>query len=339
MDSDSNSRLVLFLDAHQVVLYLEVASFALWVHDYLISFDDEIQLVWQAPWKLGKVLFLFTRYIVLVRMIVTIYIDQARFLPMNQCKGLSQTSSVLTFLGLYTSEIILSLRLWAVWGRSRWIAALLVVGCLMPVAGIAMYSIIKDKYDVSDFFVQVYDSAGICPSYLNGIESVIRLFIYLVVLEALIFILTVYKAAEHWWLRGFSASSLVETFFKDGLLYNIIVLLTSTVNIALRSTTESIFMADTLLAFQMVIHSVLTSRMLLHLRRAALGDVDLSRVLESIRFASNPEQTLSTGQGAHTNTRLSPMDEVQSWFGDGLQGTESQPVAGPSSNVMREIHH
>ncbi|THU90140.1 hypothetical protein K435DRAFT_802259 [Dendrothele bispora CBS 962.96] len=155
----------------------------------------------------------------------------------------------------------------------------------MPVAGIAMYSIIKDKYDVS-----VYDSAGICPSYLNGIESVIRLFIYLVVLEALIFILTVYKAAEHWWLRGFSASSLVETFFKDGLLYNIIVLLTSTVNIALRSTTESIFMADTLLAFQMVIHSVLTSRMLLHLRRAALGDVDLSRVLESIRHLARVKE-------------------------------------------------
>jgi len=98
-------------------------------------------------------------------------------------------------------SVILSLRLWAVWGRSKRIAILLVFGCLLPVAALAIYTVIKNKLDVTgefvsirnisllatnssiDFFARVYDSFGICPSYLSGVDSVVRLFIYLVVLE------------------------------------------------------------------------------------------------------------------------------------------------------------
>ncbi|THU92267.1 hypothetical protein K435DRAFT_800644 [Dendrothele bispora CBS 962.96] len=321
MDSSNE---VLFLQAHQTILHLALLS----------GISDEIRLVWKAPWRLGKILFFLTRYLAPVTTVIIIYLDQSRHLSTYQCKGLSQSSTV-----------ILSLRVWAVWGRSKWIAALLVIGFLVPISGIAIYTSIKDQYDIPDFYVQVHDSLGVCPSYLqfSGInESVIDLFIYLVVLEAVFFILTAYKAAEHcWYNQSLRGSSLVETFFKDGLCYNVVVLLTSTVTIVLRSTAKNTFMADTFLVidkvatllscrFQMVIHSVFTSQMLLHLRSAAVEDTGLSRPLESMQFASNQggAHEISTGNlGSCSNIQLPPIDEVQSWFGDVLQRTENTHYA------------
>jgi len=142
------------------------------------------------------------------------------------------------------------------------------------------------------------------------------------------------------------------------LIRGFLHVVTSTVNIVLRSTTADRFMSDTFLAYvqgnslvqnndassvrlQMVFHSILTSRMLLHLRSASIETTNRSQPLGSIRFASNPAATYETSTGNQENLHsriLSPVDELQSWFGEGFQNAEDQLIEQASNgDVIREI--
>jgi len=46
----------------QVVNYFYFVTAAVLVYDHVLTFVDEISLVWPATWGLGKVLFILARY-------------------------------------------------------------------------------------------------------------------------------------------------------------------------------------------------------------------------------------------------------------------------------------
>ncbi|THV07056.1 hypothetical protein K435DRAFT_788831 [Dendrothele bispora CBS 962.96] len=63
------------------------------IYDFLISLDAEIQLVWKAPWKFGKLLYFLTRYLPFVGAIVTIHLNRSRFTSLGTCKALSEATA------------------------------------------------------------------------------------------------------------------------------------------------------------------------------------------------------------------------------------------------------
>ncbi|THV07051.1 hypothetical protein K435DRAFT_380235 [Dendrothele bispora CBS 962.96] len=70
---------------------LDIASLTLLVYNYLISLDAEIQLVWKAPWKFGKLLYLLTRYLAFAGAVLRIFLNQSRFLSLGTCNVLTET--------------------------------------------------------------------------------------------------------------------------------------------------------------------------------------------------------------------------------------------------------
>jgi len=85
------SALITELDLKHIRLmtYLNVATVCLWVYDYMLTLELEVSLFWKAPWKLSKVLFLFTRYLPFATMGLLLY---HQFEP-----TISQTTCVLTY--------------------------------------------------------------------------------------------------------------------------------------------------------------------------------------------------------------------------------------------------
>ncbi|THU79063.1 hypothetical protein K435DRAFT_811025 [Dendrothele bispora CBS 962.96] len=177
------------------------------VYDFLISLDAEIRLVWKAPWKFGKLLYFLTRYLAFGGAIVTIFLNRSRFTSLGTCKALSKATA---------SEVILSLRVWALWGNSWKVACLLAIGFLIPMPIMAFSVLLRDSqyhYNTlsdSDFYESItHNQFGLCPLLLGNANDTIMLFAFLMIYETS-------QSGGH--------TSFVFKFFLHGLTYNILTL-------------------------------------------------------------------------------------------------------------------
>ncbi|KAF5361498.1 hypothetical protein D9758_006155 [Tetrapyrgos nigripes] len=53
--------------------YLSIAGVTVIIYDHLLSLDQEVELIWKAPWRTPKALWLFLRYLVPCTLIVHTY--------------------------------------------------------------------------------------------------------------------------------------------------------------------------------------------------------------------------------------------------------------------------
>ncbi|THV07057.1 hypothetical protein K435DRAFT_788832 [Dendrothele bispora CBS 962.96] len=251
------------------------------VYNYLISLDPEIQLVWKAPWKLGKFLYLLTRYLAFAGAAVKISLNEGRFLSSRTCDVLSETMSLILFL-----------RVWAIWGNSRKVACLLIIGFLIPapIAGFNVLLRTPQSQNNSDLYESIIHSKfGLCPpsSTMNS-KGIIVMFAYLAIYET---------DKETWSIRK-------SYFFYIQILP---------------------------VCPQAAIHSILTSHMLLHIRQEALdAALPTTQFSQSLRFGSGPlnEDESENENGQRIQSRVSQQlvteDVEQSWFGGPLERLRSQ---------------
>ncbi|THU91410.1 hypothetical protein K435DRAFT_968179 [Dendrothele bispora CBS 962.96] len=340
MSFTADSRTVSYLTGIQVELLIDIAGLTLLVWDYLISLDAEIQLVWKAPWKFGKLLYFLTRYLAFAGAIITILLNGGRFKLLETCKALSEASSFLTFIELYVAEsrylnttlnafltslpAILSLRVWALWENSWKVACLITIGFIVP-GPIVSFGLLlgTPQYQsaaLSDpFGYFIHDKFGLCPSYLSGSFYIIVMFIYLTVYETVMLAMTAYKARKYG--RSRNHTSFIFAFFLYGLTYNVVALTSSAANIIVRTAVSSEGYTTLFLGLQVAMHSTLTSRMLLHIRQEAMDTtLPTSQFSQSLHFAPGP---LDVDEFEFDNQRirsrvsqqLVTVDEGQSWFG------------------------
>ncbi|KAL5486190.1 hypothetical protein ACEPAI_7235 [Sanghuangporus weigelae] len=245
----------------QYTATIDVCAFTILIYDYLITFSEEIELIWSMPFRSpAKTLFLLTRYLPFVDMTICMTNHFMQHLTAESCRISVHTMGWLIISGLLFSEAILTLRTWAVWDRSR------VIG-----AGLAIWYIIT--------FVSIFTIMGLFlksltftnPELPNCLPVADRpldsaAWILLVVLETGISIPMVVKAVQKYKLQG--GSSLYRVVYLDGSLYYLYLLVLSTLNIICILTfpegTKRI-----LTNFERVIHSVLTERILLSIRSLA----------------------------------------------------------------------
>ncbi|PPQ82255.1 hypothetical protein CVT26_009972, partial [Gymnopilus dilepis] len=93
-------------------------------YDLCLTFDLELALIWRSAWNRVKVLYIISRYLPLAigAMLIAYRLSQA------QCRIVSlELSSLLLDLGLGSAQAILALRTWAVWGKSRPLAIILIM--------------------------------------------------------------------------------------------------------------------------------------------------------------------------------------------------------------------
>ncbi|THV01951.1 hypothetical protein K435DRAFT_792898 [Dendrothele bispora CBS 962.96] len=181
MSSTTDSHAVSYLVGNQDEL----------VYDYLISLGAEIQLVWKAPWKLGKFLYFLTRYLAFAGAVVKVFLNEGRFLSLGTCNVLSKTMSLILFL-----------RVWAIWGNSRKIAGLLVIGFLIPAPIVSICVLLRapKSQNNSDFYESVlHNKFGLCPPFLIDSNGIIVMFAYLAVYEAVILALTISIQGKKTW--------------------------------------------------------------------------------------------------------------------------------------------
>ncbi|KAF8513376.1 hypothetical protein JB92DRAFT_2924073 [Gautieria morchelliformis] len=120
--------------------YGAVAALAMLTYDCAITFDDEFEFVWKRRWSLGKILFIFNRYFGLLSLL-SIVMGAVFMRGMYKCPDATLDTSCHGFIWwnitsevitIATAEIILILRIYAVYNCSR--RLLLVMIALLVVA-------------------------------------------------------------------------------------------------------------------------------------------------------------------------------------------------------------
>ncbi|KZS86853.1 hypothetical protein SISNIDRAFT_461442 [Sistotremastrum niveocremeum HHB9708] len=245
----------------QIVTYLDVAAAALLVYDYILTLPEEIILVWPARWNLGKVLFFLTRYPVFIDTSLVL-VHQFSILGPNACKILFTTIGWLLGVGIGIAEVILAMRTWVIWSRSRRIAIILII-CLVLV-WIPIFWVLNDSLSSLVFAVPSDPTfRGCVLSTQKNVLFVV--FVLIMAFETFILVLTLVKGLEHF---RHASSTLVAVLYRDGLLNYIYLFVLSIINVTVLLTAPHGY-TTLLTAMQRVMHSILSARILLHLRQAA----------------------------------------------------------------------
>ncbi|KAF9233863.1 hypothetical protein BU15DRAFT_15352, partial [Melanogaster broomeanus] len=106
---------------------LGLSGFSFLVYDHILTFDEEVKFVWQAPWTVTKVTFLANRYGNLIAQGSVHVIEAIHHSSTEQlCRRFNTFVSIHMLLGSESIHILVLLRAWAIWGCERRMAIRLI---------------------------------------------------------------------------------------------------------------------------------------------------------------------------------------------------------------------
>jgi len=105
----------------------ELAAGVIIIYDHLVTLDDEIELIWHAGWSLGKILFLLNRYYALFAVVFNNYIIFSPHLSNHLCMVWIRWQGITGIISFILGELILQLRLYALYFLNRKVLAFMSV--------------------------------------------------------------------------------------------------------------------------------------------------------------------------------------------------------------------
>ncbi|KAF8185282.1 hypothetical protein K438DRAFT_1937033 [Mycena galopus ATCC 62051] len=276
----------------QAVKYFDVVAAVILAFDYLLTFELEVSLMWSAKWSMIKVLYFLSRYpaffdVALLLYYATPVVSIAHCAPLNT--GIASGN----LFGIAVAEAIFLLRTYALSGRQR--KVLIIFGSIYSVCVIASVTMIGIFLRNMIYSAPLLGVPG-CnltggPFILVGLS-----FILVLINETVLMAYTLrikFKSYRH------SQSPLIATLFRDGLTYYIFICLGSALNVIVLIAAPP-QLREALNTPLRVLHSVLSTRTLLHVREAE-------------REMDRSEMTREPGRPANSSTVHFADEVIVTW--------------------------
>jgi len=264
------------------ILSRGVSPIVLLFYDYILTLPDEIDCIWRHRRSLVTLLFFLNRYLALFHalMIILVYSDSALSTRLG-CSGVWHFIAWLTFTGIAIAEVIFTLRTAAIWEDRKLIVGLVCFGSLL-IALIPAAYVLEDQIKSIQWLSMPIPGAVGCAS-LQAKDTLWIVYTLLLVYQTVIFGLTLRKVMRPKITEG---SSLAFVLYRDGFLFYILLLIVSLVNIiGIHSGPSAAFSW-----IHRVLHAVLSSRLILNIRKAAL-------VLKSVDTTCNSTIVFARHEG------------------------------------------
>ncbi|KAG7091625.1 hypothetical protein E1B28_010644 [Marasmius oreades] len=260
--------------------YLFAAGEALFIYDVLLNLDVEIEYIWavlsprKRPVKITAVLFslmyLVQRYLPLFDQII---LNQYFILGASTKRACMITYAMcgwVSLAGISLSEIILVIRIWAVWGWKPLIGVILVV---ISVAGGIPGIFFLSRF-LNGIQYPELDIPGVSEQlqrcfYMTTNKEIVVTWILLMVYDMVGFILMAIPGISAY--RSSGSSNLVKVVYRDGVIYYALIFMISLINVIV-ILILSPDLRLLLSGFERVLHSILASRVILHIRKMASQD-------------------------------------------------------------------
>jgi len=204
----------------------------------------------------------------------------------------------LNVTGIIIAEVILAIRTWALWRRSKRVGIVLVV---LAVSAIVPAYVICWEWMRRGHLVYAINPAVGCTQ-TDGSPIIAVDFILIVLWESAVLGLTLFSGLPSF--RVNRGRSLLSVLYRDGVLFYIYLLAFSIVNITVVITAPRL-LAGILTSMQRAVHSSLSARVILNLREVERRELDYSLAINSmplrdiksrfeVRFARSDPSTLAS---------------------------------------------
>ncbi|KAG7093322.1 hypothetical protein E1B28_007004 [Marasmius oreades] len=257
---DVASTITRTISQHRMVASFEVSAAVIAVYDTLLNLNLEWCFVWSSPWTVVKVMYLFQRYLPFVDSLVLWIYFQFSTDP-GFCTSITKAILWMGVGGVLVAEILMSLRVWAVWRRNKYIAATLgtlYVGCFT--LGCVYFKKFTDGIVYDNPPVAIPNREG---CYLTGGNTILyKAWIMVVVYDTATFILMMIPVVKAYRTGG--RAGLIKVVYQDGIKYFAVMFLCSMTNIILILVNPSFVYLFT--SLERVLHSIIASRAILHIR-------------------------------------------------------------------------
>ncbi|KLO08906.1 hypothetical protein SCHPADRAFT_588002 [Schizopora paradoxa] len=326
----SLAQTITLLEQSVVVKYFYFSNAFLLFYDTVLCFGDDVQYIWKARWSAGKVLYIVARYFAFVDLTLLLIYSLDPSLSPSRCRIMYETSAWFQVVGVLVAEILLIIRTYALYQRNSYVLAYLI--CLELGLTIPSIIFINQSFGLMDceflnnFEVNAYFSSSLfyldiqspAPTILPCLpitEDTMTWFAFMCIciFDFNVSVLTVYKGF-HQWSIGMSRAPLVRTIYRDGGLYFICLFVVSLANVLLLKEKQDSAYYLLLIGLQRVLHAVLTSRLIINVRRASkeswsdgtaysieyIKDKDVHK--SSLQFANQIELHPSTWTSQHAST-------------------------------------
>ncbi|PBK83298.1 hypothetical protein ARMGADRAFT_1089413 [Armillaria gallica] len=233
--------------------YSQTACATVLIYDILLLFPTEINYVWlPRPLHPRLLLFAFNRYSPLVDTALTInWILQTANPAL--CRRFYSIVGPFVLIGIFTSQVILMIRTYAIWDRSKAIFWCFIgTGILCFIPGVVCIAIATKTTQ----FVTLPNEPGCINLSSSNIMAVA--YILMLVTDTIIALLTLIKGIEH--LRRSTHPFLTE-LYASGMLFYVCIFIISLANILVPVWIPSL--TASLGCYQRIFHSVLCNRVML----------------------------------------------------------------------------
>ncbi|QRV98046.1 dephospho-CoA kinase [Ceratobasidium sp. AG-Ba] len=196
-----------------------VAGVGILVYDHILTFPEEVELIWKQNWSVVSTLFVLNRYITPLVLVVDV-VDKGgltSFLPRSFCVNWYFAEAAWNLVAFGMIHALVALRVRAIWGRPRWLTITLVILFVVYFVATAVIAF-KFQADYADT-VQYNKIFGICFARVS--PYIWTCWLPALVFEFFVFILTVIKAFEH--SRHKVNTPVVFVLYRDGIMYFVII--------------------------------------------------------------------------------------------------------------------
>ncbi|CAD6586170.1 MAG: hypothetical protein CYPHOPRED_003436 [Cyphobasidiales sp. Tagirdzhanova-0007] len=194
------------------------AMMAVIIWDWLVSLGEEYRSIWKTEWNLVKVLYLISRYWTLGALSFSLWAFTATF-EHDACvkviHWIPATCAVITL----STECILAVRTYALWGRPRWLLGVVSLCLLVELAFMIWGSAIIEPVFPAGVLGPCVPTSSAWPNYLYFLSP----FVVDVIFTGLCF----YKAIQI--AKVGQVTEILKLFLRDGSMYFVIVSLANVV--------------------------------------------------------------------------------------------------------------
>ncbi|TCD62357.1 hypothetical protein EIP91_006986 [Steccherinum ochraceum] len=270
MPSATTAAIAQLLKSDTIPLYGCLAAFTWVLHDYFVTLEDEIRYIWSPHWNLGKMLYFWIRlYTVAVTTfdVIQIHVFSKLMPSLGVCVAMDPLTRVLGALSLWSIEIVMQMRVFALYNRSKKVALFNGILFLCSVAAFLWLLVANaEKRSVSISGVKTLPIPG-CPSIHTGIEYL--QWIPATAFEGVLFLFALAKTCSTVSMRFTNPDahrvSLYRLVVQDNVLIAVVLVFN---NLMVVATTHITWFSYGPFHAAM---GIMTIRLLLHLHKAVYG--------------------------------------------------------------------
>ncbi|KAF7770656.1 hypothetical protein Agabi119p4_6630 [Agaricus bisporus var. burnettii] len=208
------------------VNYATLAGLVTAYFDWLLTFDSEVRLIWNANGVKIKVLYMITRYLPLVCPFLNLYY---RFgdATTSECDALYKAGGTMFAVSAIGAALIVTLRTWAIWATAKPVIYAL-FGIVTVTVVLCFVLLFISWRDINHLTVALNLPFGCIPRYGSVVPAA---FLVEAAYDLVILLLLVTRAASLYrWGRN---SPLFQTVLYDGILLYVYITVVSVANVVL----------------------------------------------------------------------------------------------------------